>query len=155
MAMAQADAELTDRHHLLLWIAEILKRKRKFLSDPVEDFCDFAYQYFIEIASHHMNVARKALQVVVRLFCAQVSGHQDVMNPARHQQLLEFTRNRLRPEIPQKNKNNFRQITIATNLTETVCASLLTPTLAARERFGLLPMVINGIEFDLFTMIFD
>lgn len=80
-----------------------------------------------------MNVARQALQVVVRLFCAQVSGHQDVMNPTRHQQFLEFTRNRLRPEMLQKNKNNFRQISIVTNLTEMVCASRLTPTLAARE----------------------
>lgn len=45
-----------------------------------------------------MNVAREALQVVEGLFGAQVPGHEDVMNPARHQQLLKLAGDRLWPE---------------------------------------------------------
>jgi hypothetical protein len=48
--------------------------------------------YIVKIAAHDMHVACQRFQVVVRLFRAQVSGHQDVVDPAWDEQFFKFTR---------------------------------------------------------------
>lgn len=76
-----------------------------------------------------MNIARQTLQVVERLFRTQIASDQDVMNPARHQKLLEFARNRLRPEVGQKTKTiRFAQFNFSVFYLKGICKSPKTNT---------------------------
>lgn len=94
VSMAQADAELTDRHYFLLWVVEILQRNEiVFVTSGRKKFPPISWPHIIEIASNDMNVARQALQVVVGLLCTEISGHENVVNSPGHQQLLKLVGN--------------------------------------------------------------
>lgn len=51
----------------------------------------------IEVSSHYVDVSSQRLQVVIALLGAQVARAQDVLDLARHQQLLELGRQRVAP----------------------------------------------------------
>ena len=46
---------------------------------------------FLEIAPHDMHIAGQGLQVVQGLLGAKVASTEDVLDPARHQELLELS----------------------------------------------------------------
>jgi len=75
VAVAQADPELAHRDHLLLRIREVL----------------------VEVAAHYVHIIGQGFKIVVRLFGTDVSGGQDVVDAARHQQLLELGRQAATP----------------------------------------------------------
>ena len=45
---------------------------------------------FLEIAPHDMDITGQGLQVVQGLLGAKVASTEDVLDPARHQELLEL-----------------------------------------------------------------
>lgn len=51
----------------------------------------------IEVSSHYVDVSGQRLQVVIALLGAQVARAQNVLDLARHQQLLELGRQRVAP----------------------------------------------------------
>lgn len=70
MTVTDPDPELTHRHYFLLGVVQIL----------------------VEVSPHHMNVARQGLEVVQSLLGAEIASTENVLDPARNQQLFEFRR---------------------------------------------------------------
>lgn len=130
-------------------------RTKKTFFSPTGNRQQLRNLYIIEISSDDVNVAREALQVVERFLCAQVAGHQDVMDPSRHQQLLEFTRNRLRPKIQRKKQKQFRPFRVFSVFTWMEYANHRARARAEIRRKWAQVRLPLGAEFVVFTMIFD
>lgn len=88
VTMGQSDAELSDRHDLLFGVVQVLK-KMKCYNFGKKNYI-FKALNLVKVSPHDVDIAGQCLEVVVRLFGAQVPGAEDVLNPPRNKQFLEL-----------------------------------------------------------------
>lgn len=90
MAVSQPDPELAHGDHLLLRVTQVLGANFGSSITELTHMGAAGPLYLVEVPANDVHVIRQCLQVVERVLGAQIARTQNVLNPAGHQELLEF-----------------------------------------------------------------
>ena len=85
MTVTNPDPKLPNSDHLTIFC---IKTRQRFRTNA--NLLLRVGSVFLKVPSHNMDVAGKGFQVVKGLLGAEVARAEDVLDPARHQQLLEL-----------------------------------------------------------------